>query len=302
MTKENKVLTAYHYAIWDGEDYTNQLQALANQVAYVILNRLDWLGDKQALVGKWRAEIARGESDIANTAVVAILEETQAQLRRDPDMLVDLERVYTKHGLKSRVLIKSSQSVAYVDRETTPMQEVYRATRRYIESQRQHVALEDIGRRYIDSDVDGVALLTGKCCDMYGRPCSVGQSLGLMTNGGESLSDTDELIQRLNLTKKQANILSLLLQGYRAEAIATAKGLALKSVQDCIKLIQSKAVAAFGLDESMMDAKPQLRLTTAQKVAIADMLRRGCSYRDIQARTGCGSKTITSIKRRFDIK
>lgn len=69
--------------------------------------------------------------DLVNTAIVAILEETEKQVARGET--VDLEKPYTVRRLSKKVWIKSADSVnGWETVETTPIREIYKAVRRYI--------------------------------------------------------------------------------------------------------------------------------------------------------------------------
>lgn len=300
MKKTTNPLNTFNYFVNLKWDYTIPLQALANQVAYSLLNRLDWLGDKQRLVAQWRRDVRSGQSDLANEARLAILEQVHAQQEREPDRWVDLERPFVIHELKSRVLIRDS-TAAWVDRETTPIQEVYRPCRRWIESQRQHVSIDEINANWVEDETDGMSLerRVGRACDLYGRAVNLADSFGIFAQNKEDWRDTEELISSLALTKKQGEILAYLLQGYRAQAIATARGLNIDTVRDSIALIQQKALAVF----SDFEQKPEPRksISLEQKALIAQMIREGKSYREIRQRTSCSSYLITKIKRELGL-
>ena len=298
-TKANPINTFNYYfnLKWD---YVTPLQALANQVAYSLLNRLDWLGDKQSLVAEWRRDVHAGQSDLACEARLAILEEAHAQQEREPDRWVDLERPFIKHEIKSRVLIRDN-SVAWIDRETTPIQEIYRHCRRWIESQRQHVSIDEINANWIEDGCDGVTLerRVGRACDLHGRMVRLDDAFGIFCEDFEEFQETEDLIKKLNLTKKQSEILAYLLQGYRAQAIARAKGLNLSAIQKTIARIQEKALIAFPKFEP--HEREQVKTFTLNQKTIAQMLKEGKSYRDIQRRVNCGSKIITKIKRELGL-
>ena len=293
-------LNTFNYFVNLKWDYTTPLKDLANQVAYSLLNRLDWLSDKQQLVAQWRRDIRNGCSDLVGEAVTAILEQIRAQQEREPGRWVDLERPFIKHEIKSRVLIRDN-SVAWVDRETTPIQEVYRHCRRWVESQRQHISIDEINANWVEENCDGVSLerRVGRACDLYGRVVNLADSFGIFAQNKEDWRDTEELISSLALTKKQAEILAYLLQGFRPKAIASAKGVAVQTVKQTVNAIQNKALAVFTEFEPAETTKKSLNL--AEKALIAQMIRDGKSYREIRKKTGCSSYLITKIKRKLGL-
>ncbi len=295
----NETINQFNYLYSTKINYTDALISVGKMVSYSLLNRLDWLGDRQELVSRWRADVARNDSDLLQTAIVSILDEVRKQEERDPRQPIDLERPYTVRELKSRVLIRG-ESIAYVERDTTPIREVYRSCRRWIESQRQHVSVDDINATYVSDDAEGVSLerRVGRACDLTGRVVNISDAFGIGCGSVEEFRDTEELIDQLGLTPKQSQVLALLLQGYRAQAIATARGLTLRAVQDSIVLIQKKAEKAFNFQPKKVEQK---RLSDADKFKIAQMLSEGKSYRDISRAVGCGSKAITAIKKKLNL-
>lgn len=201
--------------------------------------------------------------DPVNVAIVAILDETRRQLERDPGDPVDLTRPYEKRQLKRKVYIKDPASLGgYETVETTPIQEIYKAVRRYIQESR-HVQLDprngytyledlyadpdgdgdsdptviyrrlpkfaDIGGHAMDGDRDPDDPVLTRCVNSYGDR--------------QTVEDMDDLIESLGLTARQNLILTYRLQGYGYKAIATRLGVSDKAVKKTVMQIKTKAEA-----------------------------------------------------------
>lgn len=188
--------------------------------------------------------------DLVNDAVVAILEETAKQLDRDPGMPTDLERPYTVRRLKKKVWIKVEESVnGWETVETTPIREIYKAVRRAIDASRAmqtdprngYTYLEDLA---IDSDSAETATIyrrLPKYADMGGRVCDFnGKETVSTTADRATVEDLDRLVAALELSERQATVLTLRLRGYGYKAIATRLGLDVANVNRTRKQIAAK--------------------------------------------------------------
>lgn len=190
--------------------------------------------------------------DLVNDAVVAILTECKKQKDREPDAPTDLERPYTVRRLNRKVWIKTADSVnGWETVETTPIQEVYKAVRRTIEQSRATQSDPRNGYTYIadlatDPDSDTTETIyrrLPKYADLGGYATDFNGACTFYTADPETVNDYDSIIERLNLTAKQAKILALRQSGYGYKAIATYLAIRPDSVRDCIKAIRAKAVA-----------------------------------------------------------
>ena len=218
--------------------------------------------------------------DFVNDAILSILDELSKQSDRDPGDPVDLTRPYEVKRLKRKVYIKDPDSIGgYETVTTTPIQEVYRSIRRSIQASR-HVQLDprngytyledlytdpdgdsdptviyrrlpkyaDIGGHAMDGDSDPTDRIDGQpsakmtsCVSSYGDQTTV--------------EDSDRLIERLNLTARQAQILTYRLQGYGYKAIATRLGVSDKAIKKTLQQIQTKWKTVFG-DPAKKTADP----------------------------------------------
>lgn len=211
--------------------------------------------------------------DLVHDATIAILDEMQKQLARDPDMPIDLERKYTVRHLKRKVWIKTADSIGgWETVETTPIQEVYKAIRRSIQASRHvhtdprngYLYLEDLAQdpdsetetviyrrlaKWTDMGSDGSHDLTDRIgpAGLDGKPT-------LYSVDRETVDQTDRLVESMNLTTKQATVLKYRLSGYGNKAIATAMGVTENSVKGAMNEIRRKA-KAIGLNPDHDDQK-----------------------------------------------
>lgn len=169
--------------------------------------------------------------DLMQDAVITILNETQKAQERAGGQFqpLFLETTYQQRILKRKVYIKTEESKgAWVDAETTPIQEVYRAIRRSIENSRA-VQVAQNGYTYIE---DYATDESGAEETIYRRFAKYADIGGYVTdyNGAETVytadnwtaDEMDALIATLNLTSRQMQVLKYRLQGYGVKAIATA--------------------------------------------------------------------------------
>lgn len=194
--------------------------------------------------------------DLVQTAAAALLEQAAAHA----DGPGWLDRPYTVRRLSRRVYVKAEDSAAYRDDETTPAQEVYRAVRRAVQESRAVQTDPRNGYTYIeDLTADGLDVIyfrlhkyadlggyahNGQDGDrLPGSPAGFGQGGGHYTADRQTVTDYNAIMERLNLTDRQAVILRLRMQGKGNKAIATYLGVTYQAVQNTLAKIQKKAVA-----------------------------------------------------------
>lgn len=201
-------------------------------------------------------------ADLLNSAIVAILEQTEEHA----DEGAWLEKPLTVERVRRRVL-RPGEVVTFEDRNTTPIQEVYRAVRRSIENSRAAAADPRNGYIYIediaatnDSGADEVIYRRyGRYMDLGGNWTSAaaasmpGAPAGLETHGGglvtgdiETFNTMEQIVTALNLTKRQKDILYRRLKFYSYDEIAAALNIKRQAVQSAIAKIAAKW-AALGL-------------------------------------------------------
>lgn len=182
--------------------------------------------------------------DLIHVAITAILSEMERQYKNG--QTVDLERVYTKREISKRVKIKLSDSCAYKEIETTPIQEIFRAVRRAVQKSRAIQSDQKNGYTYIEDltiNDDGettyyrlpkYADLGGYVKDFNGQDTSYTADL-------QTVTDTDTIIDSMKLTAKQLKVLELSLRGYGIKAIASYLGVSHQAVAKTKKQVQVKA-------------------------------------------------------------
>ena len=192
--------------------------------------------------------------DIMHTALVSIIEETNKAKERNGGHLCDtfMTTPYTVRRLKRKVWIKTAESVnGWETVETTPIQEIYKAVRRYIESQKA-VKANGNGYTYLESvatdtesDTDTVIYRRfGKYADIGGEVRDFNGKVTAYTTDTDTADKVDKIIADLNLTAKQMKVLMLRQSGYGYKAIATYLGVTQRAVAKTVKAIQDKAIKA----------------------------------------------------------
>lgn len=174
--------------------------------------------------------------DLVNTAALALLEQA-AEHATAPGWL---DRPYTVRRLSKRVYIRTSDSAAYADVETTPIQEVYREVRTAIQNSRAIQTDPRNGYTYIeDVTIDGLDTIyyrLQKYANLGGYNCD-----GNYTADRQTVEDYESIIERLELSDRQAQVLRLRMQGRGYKAIGTYLGVDVANVKRTVKQIQKKA-------------------------------------------------------------
>ena len=188
--------------------------------------------------------------DIVDNAILAIMEETAKQIERGET--VNLETPYTVRRLKKKVWIKTADSVnGWETVETTPIREIYKSVRRSINDSKALATDARNGYTYIESfsedretgEIETIYRRMTKYADLGGYACDFNKACTLYSADAQTVEDTDELINRMNLTKKQAQVLNLRQSGYGYKAIATYLGVTQRAVAKTVEAIQKKALA-----------------------------------------------------------
>lgn len=265
---QNKALIQVRQSIAHDRNTLDRI-AYANEHAYTTAYNADGERvqkvndpDSAKALTTFCAECLGDGLDLVNDAVVAILTECKKQRDREPNAPTDLERPYTVRRLNRKVWIKTADSAnGWETVATTPIQEVYKAVRRAIEQSRATQADPRNGYTYLadlatdpdsdttDPDSDTTEIIyrrLPKYADLGGYATDFNGACTVYTADPETVNDYDSIVERLNLTAKQAKILALRQSGYGYKAIATYLAIRPDSVRDCIKAIQAKA-GAIGL-------------------------------------------------------
>lgn len=245
MTNTNN--TTFHDLVvaYNEKQTEENLINLSRACAFSVLNKVYSASGNENIL-RIRAQVASGEDEtLTNSAVVAILEECNRQAERNER--VDLEKPYEKRVLNKKIYIQEDPKDCYKTITTTPIQEVYKAIRREIDS-RGSVKADCNGYTYEsltvydgDSDVgDVIYKRYGKYMDLGGYVKDFNGADTVYTADGDA-GDIYTLLEKLNLTARQAEIVKYRLQGYGIRAIGTKLGTSFQAVADNLKRIQVKA-------------------------------------------------------------
>ena len=175
--------------------------------------------------------------DLVQTAALALLEQAAEHADSGAEWL---DRPYTVRRLSKRVYIKATESAAYREEETTPIQEVYRAVRKAVQDSRAAQADPRNGYSYIEDltadGLDTIYFRLGKYADLGGY-----NSDGRYTTDKQAVTDYNAVIERLNLSDRQAVIVRLRMQGRGYKAVASYLGVTHNAVINAMKKVQAKA-------------------------------------------------------------
>lgn len=210
--------------------------------------------DLHSALDKLLVETIGDGLDLVHDAICIILAETAEAEERNNGVLPECwtETPYQVRRLNRKIWIKTADSVnGWETVTTTPIQEMYKAVRRAVSQSRAMQTDPRNGYTYLaDISTDPDSGLSETIYRRYGKYADIG---GAVTdyNGKEiaytadeqTAYDIDDLVERLNLTAKQAKVLQLRLSGYGDRAIATYLGVTLRAVQKTRIAIQTKADA-----------------------------------------------------------
>lgn len=206
--------------------------------------------DSEKAAAALQGETLGDGADLVNIAAAALL----AQAADHATSLHWLEDEYTITGIKRRVLIQAADTAAVEAVSTSPIVEAYREVRRAIASSRAVAADPRNGYSYIEDLADNGE---GKLETVYRRLCKyadMGGSChtghfdgsGADVHGGMYTTDTaavmeyDAVLDRLNLTARQAEILRYRVQGYGYESIASFLGVNVGTVRRTLDRMRVK--------------------------------------------------------------
>lgn len=228
--------------------------------------------------------------DLVNTAALAILE--QAAEHASSEKWLDTP--YNVRRLAKKVYIKTTDSAAYRDEQTTPMQETYRAVRRQIMNSRAVQTDPRNGYTYIEDytqdGLDEIYIRMGKYVDIGGY-----DSNGNYTAGIESARTYESILEKLNLTARQATIIHLRMQGYGYKAIATYLGVTHSAIHSQLKRIAERA-AAIGFMPNGYEPKepPKPKITVIQIGENGKEIARFETIRAAEIATGIDHRGISA--------
>ena len=237
----------FEIAYSNGEDYTELLYTLAKAIVSSCAKKCIQMDsahqpEYQDLVIQIEADYLASISDrtdienvafcdgidLIQEAVCLLLEHAMAH----GSDIGWLDRPYTIRAIASRALIKESDTEGYHEETTTPLQECYRAIRRTINNyQNSHSAHGNLSLDSIDSSQLDALYID---CSKYTDP---NKTLDV------AKWDYEDLLHALNLTARQERIITLRMQGYGYQAIATYLGISKSTVTRTLDRLKDKCMA-----------------------------------------------------------
>lgn len=245
--------------------------------------------------------------DLVNTAIVSLLDECT---KVDTTAENFLETVYTVRRLKKKVWIKAEDSVnGWETMETSPIREVYKAVRREVANNRSlnidpsngYMYLEDLARDEGSNEETTIYRRLNKFSDLAGNVTDFNGAVKFETVDSASVTDYDTMVEKLELTTRQAQILQLRMSGYGYIAIATYLGVNEKSVRDVLKTVQKKASEKLDLPPYLVKALTEpkqtakSKLTNEDKTAIRKLIEDGHTMKFVADSYNVSKMTISRI-------
>lgn len=198
--------------------------------------------DAEKALGKLIDMTISDGMDLVQETACALLE-LGAQYATDGANWLDME-IFV-HELSKKVYIQRADSKAYKDRQSTPIQETYRHDRRYIQNSRAMQTDPRNGYLYLeDTDPDTLEtyyIRLGKCADLGGYASDINGNIDYKSQYTATQQIADDmalLLERLQLTDRQAQIVKLRLAGYGVKAIASYLGVSKQCIQITLKRLQ----------------------------------------------------------------
>lgn len=245
--------------------------------------------------------------DLVNTAIVSLLDECT---KVDTTAENFLETVYTVRRLKKKVWIKVEDSVnGWETVETSPIREVYKAVRREVANNRSlnidpsngYMYLEDLTVDEESNEETVIYRRLNKYSDLAGNVTDFNGAVKFETVDSASATDYDTMVEKLELTTRQAQILQLRMSGYGYIAIATYLGVNEKSVRDVLKTVQKKASEKLDLPPYLVKALTEpkqtakSKLTNEDKTAIRKLIEDGHTMKFVADSYNVSKMTISRI-------
>lgn len=245
--------------------------------------------------------------DLVNTAIVSLLDECT---KVDTTAENFLETVYTVRRLKKKVWIKVDDSVnGWETVETSPIREVYKAVRREVANNRSlnidpsngYMYLEDLAKDEESNEETTIYRRLNKFSDLAGNVTDFNGAVKFETVDSASVTDYDTMVEKLELTTRQAQILQLRMSGYGYIAIGTYLGVNEKSVRDVLKTVQKKASEKLDLPPYLVKALTEpkqtakSKLTNEDKTAIRKLIEDGHTMKFVADSYNVSKMTISRI-------
>ena len=246
--------------------------------------------------------------DLVHVAMVALLDESEKADRTKENFL---ENTYNVRRLKKKVWIKSDDSInGWETVETSPIKEVYKAVRREVSNNRSlnidpsngYLYLEDLATDEESNEETTIYRRLNKFSDLAGNVTDFNGAVKFETVDANSVTDYDTMVEKLELTARQAKILELRMGGYGYVAIATYLGVNEKSVRDVLKTVQKKAIEKLNLPKYLVKALTETKQQTAKnkltdedKKTIELLFADGHSMKFIADRFNVSKMTVSRV-------
>ena len=246
--------------------------------------------------------------DLVHVAMVALLDESEKADRTKENFL---ENTYNVRRLKKKVWIKSEDSInGWETVETSPIKEVCKAVRREVSNNRSlnidpsngYLYLEDLATDEESNEETIIYRRLNKFSDLAGNVTDFNGAVKFETVDANSVTDYDTMVEKLELTARQAKILELRMGGYGYVAIATYLGVNEKSVRDVLKTVQKKAIEKLNLPEYLVKALTETKQQTAKnkltdedKKTIELLFADGHSMKFIADRFNVSKMTVSRV-------
>lgn len=213
--------------------------------------------------------------DIVQVAKLEILEQCNNALV-DDTQLGFMEVPYTYNTLSKKVVIKKDDSKAQKEVVTTPIQQVYRKVSQYIRDNKSlqidpcnmytYIALDDT----TDTDNRQYRRLE-KFSDLGGYTTSdIFNCTPLYTADNSTIDDIEILIEKLELTARQTQVLNLRLKGYGNTAIASYLGVSLHAIEKTQHAIQKKAIDKLDISQKAIKKMDRYKYDSKKKLTDSD--------------------------------
>lgn len=211
-----------------------------------------------AAVDRFIDETISDGYDLIQVAIVALLEQSK---KADTTAENWLEKTYTKKALSRKVYINTADAdKEWITVETTPIQEVFKAIRRYVIDNRsvnidprcKYVYLSELA---VDPENDDIDERIYRRLPRYNQ--SVDTDIHVDRNGNVTMTATitrndvdimDDMLSRFNLTTKEIAVIRYRLQGYGYNTIANTMCITKNAVIATIRRIRDKARKEFDID------------------------------------------------------
>jgi len=303
-------------------EYADLLQEAAAAITYSVLRKLDNTTCNKTvheLRNQLKHDLLISKSDklfkdsysnsidLVHTAVAGLISEIEVASNHGVDTSKPgfLEVQYTKKVLNEKIRIqRSDNNSLFKEVATSIIQEIYRIIRREIASN-SHPRIQSFTYAYIsekvnDSEGNEYTVYTRllKYSDIISEVRDFNGKFVALTADNKSNDTIQSMIEKLELTDKQKQIVSLRLRGYGYKSISTYIGISEKSVRDRLKLVQKKAVEKLQLPSYLLDkCEVKKKLSDENKKVIHCMREEGHSLRFIGLKFNVSPSTILKIEK-----